>query len=206
MLYRIGAWHDMETWVADVLQERSERRGEEISSRTPPSPQGQAPRIEGVAYPKANAPESGGGIDLQSGACSTSALMEEADASIHVHEMAYEWLEQFRRDAANPLAPQQLRADWETIKRWLGGPADVPNAGDAEELSVAAGQRECFARGFEQYMREGNAPIRELSEVFSRYKVLLAESYPKRSDINIRLTPEIRAVFGRMIVGHYLAE
>ena len=201
MLYLIAAWQGMETWVTNVLQERSERQSGEISPRTSLAPRSTPQRAEAVASPKALAPEPRGTIELRSGERSTITLTKSADASTFVHETAHDWLEQFRRDAAHPRAPTQLRADWETIKHWLGGPADVLNASTAEELSVATCQHEYFARGFEQYLREGNAPTRNLSEVFTQHKRWLTEIYPKESDLNVKLTPEIRVVFGRMLGG-----
>jgi hypothetical protein len=75
------------------------------------------------------------------------------------------------------------------------------NAAGGTLSKAATCQYEYFARGFEQYMREGNAPAGDLSEVFTRYKGWMNEIYPKESDLNVKLTPEIRAVFGRMLGG-----
>jgi hypothetical protein len=119
--------------------------------QTSPVPQ----RSEDDAWPNARAPEPRGFISLRKGERSVITLTAKANASTMIHETGHEWLENFRNDAAHPLAPAELRADWETIKHWLGGSADVLNASTEKEVSVATWQHEYFARGFEQYMREG---------------------------------------------------
>lgn len=113
--------------------------------------------------------------------------------------MGHDWLEQLRRNAAHPLAPAQLRADWKTVKLWLGGEADILSAKTPLEKIDAERQHEQFARGWEQYMREGNAPSPRLAETFAKYQRWLTEIYPSDESLNAKLTPEVRAVFARML-------
>ncbi|MGD0764106.1 MAG: hypothetical protein ABR929_13120 [Roseiarcus sp.] len=140
-----------------------------------------------------------GAIFIRPDQRSIITLTERADASTPIHEMAHDWLEQLRRYAAHPLAPPQLRADWQTIKLWLGGEADIHNARTPGEKIVAERQHEKFARGFEQYMREGNAPTPLLADVFTRDKQRLTEICPTEESLDVKLTPEMRGVFDRML-------
>jgi hypothetical protein len=202
VLYLIASWQGMETWVTSVMQEGPEHRKEEILPRTPPVSRRAPQRAEDIRGPQSRQSEPRGKIEIRTGERSTITLTNNADASTFMHETAHDWLEQLRRDAAHPLAPQDLREDWEAIKLWMGGPANVLNASNAEELEIATFQHEYFARGFEQYLREGNAPTQELSEVFMKNKGWLTEIYPNEGDLAVKLTPKIRAVFGRMLGGH----
>jgi hypothetical protein len=140
-----------------------------------------------------------GSIFIRPDQRSIVTLTERADASTFIHEMAHDWLEQLRRDATRPLAPPQLRADWQTVKLWLGGEADIHNARTPAEKIVAERQREKFARGWEQYMREGNAASPRLADTFAKYKQWLTEIYPTEESLDVKLTAEIRDVFGRML-------
>ena len=140
-----------------------------------------------------------GSILIRPGQRSIITLTERADASTFIHEMAHDWLEQLRRYAAHPLAPPQLRADWQTVKLWLGGEADIHNVRTPGAKIVAERQHEKFARGWEQYMREGNAASPQLAETFAKYKQWLTEIYPTEESLDVKLTPEIRGVFDRML-------
>ncbi len=140
-----------------------------------------------------------GSILIRPGERSIITLTENADASTIVHEEAHDWLEQLRRDALYPVAPAQLRADWETVKLWLGGEADILSAKTPLEKIDAERQHEKFARGWEQYMREGNAPSPLLAETFAKYQRWLTEIYPSEESLDVKLPPEIRAVFARML-------
>ncbi|MEO7046715.1 MAG: hypothetical protein ABI091_15525, partial [Ferruginibacter sp.] len=55
---------------------------------------------------------------------------------------------------------------------------------------------ESFARGFEKYLKEGNAPTSELKTIFEKAKQWLTDIYNKlKSNASIKLTPEVRKVF-----------
>jgi hypothetical protein len=61
--------------------------------------------------------------------------------------------------------------------------------------------RERFARGFEQYIREGRAPTSSLVSVFERFKKWMSEIYSKlrNSPVDVGITSEIRGVFDRLL-------
>ena len=61
---------------------------------------------------------------------------------------------------------------------------------------------EYFARGFERYLAEGNAPTPELNGIFSRLKKWMRDIYNtiKGSPIEKDLTPEVVTIFDNMVV------
>lgn len=64
-------------------------------------------------------------------------------------------------------------------------------------------QHEKFARAFERYLYEGKAPTQQLREVFDRLAQWMRDIYRtlKGSAIDVKLTPEIREVFDRLLGG-----
>ncbi|MHB1371810.1 MAG: hypothetical protein ACYCW7_16665, partial [Pseudomonadaceae bacterium] len=58
---------------------------------------------------------------------------------------------------------------------------------------------EQFARGFEAYLFEGNAPSIELQGLFQRFRAWLLNVYKELKALHVELTDEVRAVFDRML-------
>jgi hypothetical protein len=117
-------------------------------------------------------------------------LTSEADASTIIHETGHAWLEELLHDAEHPLAPDQLRADAATVRRWLGA---------KEGAEITALQHEKFARGFERYMMEGVSPSRTLTPTFVKYKRWMTEIYQNVDCLNVPIGDDIRRVFDRML-------
>lgn len=84
---------------------------------------------------------------------------------------------------------EQLKADMATLQEWLGESGPV--------FSTAAHEK--FARGFEAYLMEGNAPNPALVRAFDRFKTWLKLVYRKITNLGVRPTDEVRAVFDRML-------
>lgn len=63
------------------------------------------------------------------------------------------------------------------------------------------GGSEPFARGFENYLRDGKAPTVELKNIFNKFKEWLTNIYKtlKGSAIEKRVTPEIKQIFDRLL-------
>lgn len=116
-------------------------------------------------------------------------LFEGADLSTFLHESSHFFLEAFASLASDPAAPQQMRDDLATIREWLGN--------DGGPLTVE--QHEKFARGGEAYFMEGKAPSLALADAFSRFKAWLTRIYRSIAGLNVKITPEIREVMGRML-------
>ncbi len=127
-------------------------------------------------------------------------LGTKADLSTLHHEMAHIYLEQIRRDVEtlNTSTPYQMLTeeqkafldDSQTILKWLG----------AESLDkITRDQHEQFARGYEAYLREGKAPSSALREAFSKFKAWMLAIYQHITQLNVKLTPEIRGVYDRLL-------
>lgn len=119
----------------------------------------------------------------------TVTLMKTADASTFIHESGHEYLENLMADAVDRDAPDQLRADAQTVRDYLGN--------DGSRLTKA--QHEKFARGFERYLMEGVAPSRGLARVFAQFKNWLTAIYRTVSRLRSPITDDIRAVFDRLL-------
>lgn len=119
----------------------------------------------------------------------TIQLMEKSDASTFIHETAHNWLEELRRDAVHEAAPEGLKADLATVKEWLG----------VEEDAFGRAQHEKFARGFERYLMEGQAPSSRLAQVFEKFKEWLTSIYQSVARLRAPITDDIRGVYDRLL-------
>jgi hypothetical protein len=117
-------------------------------------------------------------------------LFEASDLSTFLHESGHYFLEMTRRVAEQEDAPQELKDDLAKIREWLG-------AKDGEPFTRE--QHEKWARGFELYAMEGNAPSTALAEAFSRFRAWLLQIYASAARLNVRLTDDIREVMDRML-------
>jgi hypothetical protein len=117
-------------------------------------------------------------------------LFRSADASTFMHEMGHKWLDELVRDARAANVPQALKDDLGTVLRWLG----VDRAED-----IGRDQHEQFARGFERYLADGQAPSRGLAAAFAKFKDWLTQIYRGLVGAGQEISPEIRGVFDRML-------
>ena len=92
--------------------------------------------------------------------------------------------------AARTPEQQQILADRTALLAWLGAPAGA---------ALTTAQHEQFARGFEAYVMEGQAPSPALRSVFARARAWLLSVYRSAAGLNVRLNPTVRAVFDRML-------
>ncbi|HEV2674165.1 MAG TPA: hypothetical protein VGV37_06445 [Aliidongia sp.] len=120
----------------------------------------------------------------------TITLFEKADASTFLHETGHHWLEELMSDAKNEKAPDDLKADAQTVRSWLGA---------EDGADIKRGQHEKFARGFERYLMEGVAPSKELAGVFAKFKDWLTKIYQTVSRLKAPINDDIRDVFNRLI-------
>lgn len=117
------------------------------------------------------------------------ALLQKADPSTFVHESGHIWLEELGRDAQRPNAPEQLKADWQTIKDWTG----------ATDNEISREAHEKFARGIEAYIMEGKAPSFQLREAFAQFKAWFVRIYKSMVMLDVELTPEVVEVMDRLL-------
>lgn len=117
-------------------------------------------------------------------------LFEQANLSSFTHEAGHFFLETMNALAVDPDAPQAIRDDMDAVRKHL----------EAEEgQSFTEDQHETFARSFEAYLMEGKSPSLELADVFARVKEWLVRIYRDIRGLNVKLSPQIREVFDRML-------
>lgn len=131
-----------------------------------------------------------GKVRFAEGARPLMTLFDGADASTPVHEGGHIFLEDMMRFAEHPSAPEDLRQDARTTLDWLG----VQNAAD-----IRTRHHEKFARGFEQYVREGVAPSPGLARVFAQFKEWLLSIYQTLKGLGAPISEEMRGVYDRML-------
>jgi hypothetical protein len=117
-------------------------------------------------------------------------IAASGDPSTFIHESGHQYLGELMRDAEHPQAPDDLKADAKTVLDWL-------KVDDASGIKTK--QHETFARGFEQYLREGVAPSPELAGVFGKFRDWLLRIYQTLRGLGSEITPEIRGVFDRLL-------
>jgi hypothetical protein len=151
------------------------------------------------------------------------SLMESADQSTFMHEMAHNFL--FDLEHIAGLAPESRYAkDLAVIREWASwtkgaadeyaGTASAAEFRNREEKILAAEKKgdtaeverlkrewmqERFARGFEEYLRSGEAPAQGLRAVFRRFKAWLTRIYKDVTGAGVRASAEVEAVMARMI-------
>jgi hypothetical protein len=122
-------------------------------------------------------------------------LFEGRDLSTLIHESGHLWLEELKADAERPDAPQQVKDDWAAVRAWFR--ANGHRVKRSGEIPTEA--HELWARGFERFAMEGKAPSSALQRAFDSFRSWLLRIYKVVANLNAPLTPEVRAVMGRML-------
>lgn len=151
------------------------------------------------------------------------SLMQSADQSTFMHEMAHNFL--FDLEHIAGVAPESRYAkNLTTIQKWASwtkgmageyaGKASFAEFRDREDKILAAEKKgdtaeverlkrewmqERFARGFEEYLRSGEAPAQGLRAVFRRFKAWLTRIYKDVTGAGVRASAEVEAIMARMI-------
>lgn len=151
-------------------------------------------------------------------------LLDAANQSTFIHESAHLWLSEMESMAAQEGAPKQLLDDLQTVRNWAGYQkgAEAEYAGTALEkeftgyakeirrarksgdaVAVKAAEerwmQERFARGFERYIAEGKAPVKELQGPFRRFKKWLVSIYRDLTNLGKEPSDDVRRVMDRML-------
>lgn len=117
-------------------------------------------------------------------------LLKNADASTFLHETGHLYLDLLGRLALRSEASEQLKADWQAVKEWLGATSDT----------LTKEQHEQWAEGFERYLMEGKAPSKSLRGAFYRFKEWLTEVYQAvKETLRADLSDSIRGVMDRLL-------
>lgn len=143
----------------------------------------------------------------------TIALLKNADLSTFLHELGHAFLSMDAQLVESILAKetitpeeQQVLDDVHTVFNWFGIEGDLKAQlalWNAQSVDEQRANHEKFAEGFEAYLFEGNAPSLELQAIFQRFRAWLANVYRNLTQYLAKagetLTPEVRAVFDRML-------
>jgi hypothetical protein len=175
--------HGSEPTIAEILTDQGERGARALEAE-------QRRRELGIVPPDELTQDQRGRIRLRDNAPATITLMKNADASTFIHETGHEWLDRLLRDAEDAQAPEDLKADAQTVLKWLG--ADSADA-------IKTRHHEKFARGFETYMMEGVAPSAQLAGVFAKFRDWLTKIYQTVKALKSPISDDIRDVFDRLL-------
>jgi len=150
--------------------------GEEVITNTPPADMAGVAAQEGI-----DTKEIKGASEFKDLAGDVKALVyvsEKADFSTFVHEAAH-------------IARKTLQGNLLL---------DAEKAFDVIEGKWTRSQEEAFARGFEQYLREGKAPNAELQSVFQKAAEFLTRIYQSLKEL-VHLNDDIRTVYDELLTG-----
>ncbi len=165
-----------------------------------------------------------GQIDFLDDGTSLISLHKGADNTTVLHEQGHFFLNSFEEVVNSGKANKQTLSDWKTTQNWLdkqdykASKADIdsmvkklkekdfPLKGHelrkfARDKVEEINRHEFFARGFEQYMRDGNAPYAGVARVFEKFRDWFRGIYKSRESLNADITPEMRDVYTRLMGG-----
>lgn len=157
-------------------------------------------------------------------------LFERANASTFMHETAHFFRKELEGfDTARSRDILKKMDEWENTefdKRYKvvsEGNVVLSNAGErlagryvvtdkigniiydrgfaSEQAAREYARNEIFARGFEQYLREGKAPNNYLKQAFRSFWNWLRHLYTTAEELNVELSDSIRTVYGNIIGG-----
>lgn len=149
-------------------------------------------------------------------------LFENADASTFMHESSHFFKKQLKYFAGkSEKSAQLLKAveDWENSEfdrqfvidekdgdfRVLDKNGIIIHEGfKSADLARNYAKEELFARGFEQFLREGKAPSNYLKRVFDMFLNWLRRIYTTAKEMRVKINKDISAVYGDILGGEDL--
>jgi hypothetical protein len=119
------------------------------------------------------------------------SIFKTADRSTFLHEMGHVFFDDLQKLASMENAPEQLVTDWNKLKEWSGW-VDGENVDNTKA-------HEKFARGWESYLRSGEAPTSALQRVFRQFSKWLTYIYRSVQRLGGEVPTDIKDVMARMI-------
>lgn len=119
------------------------------------------------------------------------SIFKTADRSTFLHEMGHVFFDDVQKLASMENAPEQLVTDWNKLKEWSGW-VDGENVDNTKA-------HEKFARGWESYLRSGEAPTSALQRVFRQFSKWLTYIYRSVQRLGGEVPTDIKDVMARMI-------
>ena len=119
------------------------------------------------------------------------SIFKTADRSTFLHEMGHVFFDDIQKLASMDNAPSQLVTDWNKLKEWSGW-VDGDNVDNTKA-------HEKFARGWESYLRSGEAPTKGLQRVFRQFSKWLTRIYRSVQRLGGEVPSDIKDIMARMI-------
>ena len=119
------------------------------------------------------------------------SIFKTADRSTFLHEMGHVFFDDIQKLASMDNAPKQLLDDWNALKEWSG-------LVDGENIDNTKAH-EKFARGWESYLRSGEAPTKGLQRVFRQFSKWLTRIYRSVQRLGGEVPSDIKDIMARMI-------
>ena len=119
------------------------------------------------------------------------SIFKTADRSTFLHEMGHVFFDDIQKLASMDNAPKQLLDDWNALKAWSGW-VDGDNVDNTKA-------HEKFARGWESYLRSGEAPTKGLQRVFRQFSKWLTRIYRSVQRLGGEVPSDIKDIMARMI-------
>lgn len=119
------------------------------------------------------------------------SIFKTADRSTFLHEMGHVFFDDIQKLASMENAPEQLVTDWNKLKEWSGW-VDGENVDNTKA-------HEKFARGWESYLRSGEAPTSALQRVFRQFSKWLTYIYRSVQRLGGEVPTDIKDVMARMV-------
>jgi len=119
------------------------------------------------------------------------SIFKTADRSTFLHEMGHVFFDDIQKLASMDNAPKQLLDDWNALKEWSGW-VDGENVDNTKA-------HERFARGWESYLRSGEAPTKGLQRVFRQFSKWLTRIYRSVQRLGGEVPSDIKDIMARMI-------
>ena len=119
------------------------------------------------------------------------SIFKTADRSTFLHEMGHVFFDDIQKLASIENAPEQLVTDWNKLKEWSGW-VDGENVDNTKA-------HEKFARGWESYLRSGEAPTKGLQRVFRQFSKWLTRIYRSVQRLGGEVPSDIKDIMARMI-------
>ena len=119
------------------------------------------------------------------------SIFKTADRSTFLHEMGHVFFDDIQKLASMDNAPGQLVTDWNKLKEWSGW-VDGENVDNTKA-------HEKFARGWESYLRSGEAPTKGLQRVFRQFSKWLTRIYRSVQRLGGEVPSDIKDIMARMI-------
>ena len=119
------------------------------------------------------------------------SIFKTADRSTFLHEMGHVFFDDIQKLASMDNVPKQLVDDWNALKEWSGW-VDGENVDNTKA-------HEKFARGWESYLRSGEAPTKGLQRVFRQFSKWLTRIYRSVQRLGGEVPSDIKDIMARMI-------